>query len=77
MPIISRNHLSSASPRRSAKCTAALLCALFLASCAPTVKVEAPEKPIVINMNINISHEIRVKLDRELDGLITNKKGLF
>ncbi|NTU87968.1 MAG: YnbE family lipoprotein, partial [Chlorobiaceae bacterium] len=42
-----------------------------------TVKVEAPDKPIVINMNIKIDHEIRVKVDRELDSLLDTKKGLF
>ena len=44
-----------------------LLAATALGACQPTVKVEAPDKPIVINMNINISHEIRVKVDRDLD----------
>lgn len=58
-----------------AGCVAAL--ALMAAACAPTVKVEAPEKPIVINLNVNISHEIKVKIDRDLDRLIDNKKGLF
>ncbi len=49
----------------------------FAAGCSPTVKVEAPDKPIVINMNIKIDHEIRVKVDRELDSLLDTKKGLF
>ncbi|MEI8101930.1 MAG: YnbE family lipoprotein, partial [Chlorobium sp.] len=41
------------------------------------VKIEASDKPIVINMNIKIDHEIRVRVDRELDNLLDNKKGLF
>jgi type IV pilus biogenesis protein CpaD/CtpE len=49
----------------------------LMAGCSPTVKIEAPDKPIVINMNIKIDHEIRIKVDRELDSLIDNKKGLF
>lgn len=40
---------------------------LLLAACQPTVKVEAPDKPIVINMNVNINHEVRVKVDKDLD----------
>lgn len=40
---------------------------MMTAACSPTVKVEAPDKPIVINMNVNISHEIRVKVDKDLD----------
>ncbi|MBN1278449.1 MAG: YnbE family lipoprotein [Chlorobium sp.] len=51
--------------------------AASIAGCSPTVKVEAPDKPIVINMNIKIDHEIRVKVDRELDTLLDTKKGLF
>jgi hypothetical protein len=38
-----------------------------LTACNPTVKVEAPDKPIEINLNVRISHEIRVKVDRELE----------
>ncbi len=49
----------------------------FVTGCSPTVKIEAPDKPIVINMNIRIDHEIRIKVDRELDSLLDTKKGLF
>jgi hypothetical protein len=45
----------------------------LLAACEPTVKLEAPDKPIVINMNVNISHEIRVKVDRDLDSTVFSK----
>jgi YnbE-like lipoprotein len=41
--------------------------ALILAGCAPTVQLAAPDKPIVINLNVKIEHEIRVKVDKELD----------
>lgn len=51
---------------------------LFIsAGCTPTVKVEAPDKPIVINLNIKIEHEIRIKIDKELDDLIKDEEGLF
>ncbi len=49
----------------------------LMTGCSPTVKIEAPDKPIVINMNIRIDHEIRIKVDRELDSLLDTKKGLF
>jgi hypothetical protein len=48
-----------------------------LGGCSPTVKVEAPDKPITINLNVKIEHEIRIKVDRELDQLISQEKGLF
>jgi len=43
----------------------------------PRVVVEAPKDPIVINMNIKIEHEIRVKVDKDLDQLFANEKDLF
>jgi len=49
----------------------------FLISCAPTVKVEAPDKPITINLNVKIDHEIHVKVDKELDDVISKDSGLF
>jgi hypothetical protein len=45
-------------------------CLLSLAAgCSPKVQVEAPKEPIVINMNVKIEHEIRVKVDKDLDQL--------
>ncbi len=49
----------------------------FLTSCAPTVKVEAPDKPITINLNVKIEHEIHVKVDKELDSVFSDSSDLF
>ncbi|MBK6278560.1 MAG: YnbE family lipoprotein [Gammaproteobacteria bacterium] len=54
-----------------------LLALLAAGACTPTVKVEAPEKPITINLNVKIEHEIRVKVDRELESLFEEDNGLF
>ncbi|TLU84348.1 MAG: YnbE family lipoprotein [Chlorobium sp.] len=54
-----------------------LTASALVTGCSPTVKIEASDKPIVINMNIKIDHEIRIKVDRELDTLLDSKKGLF
>lgn len=54
-------------------CAFAFVC---LTGCA-TVKVEAPDKPIEINMNVKIEHHIRVEIERELDALLMENKGLF
>lgn len=51
----------------------AIFTVMALSACQPTVKVEAPDKPIVINMNVNISHEVRVKVDRDLDNSVFAK----
>ena len=50
---------------------------LALAACQPTVKVEAPDKPIVINLNIKIEQEVRVKIDRELDEAFQENPNIF
>ncbi len=55
-----------------------MLALLALGACTPTVKVEAPDKPIVINLNVNISHEIRVKVDKDLEkSVFSDKSDLF
>ena len=54
---------------------AALL--LGVAGCSPTVKVAAPDEPITINLNVKVEHEIRVKIDKDLDKVISQDSGLF
>ena len=51
--------------------------AALLLSCSPTVKVEPPDEPITINLNVKIEHEIRVKVDKELDDVFSEDSGLF
>lgn len=44
---------------------------IFMATaCTPTVKIEAPDKPIEINMNINIKHEILIKVEKQVEELL-------
>lgn len=49
----------------------------FLMACSPTVKLEAPSEPITINLNVKIEHEIRIKVDKELDDIFSQDSGLF
>ena len=49
----------------------------FLAGYNPTVKVEAPDKPIEINLNVKIEHEIRLQVDKELEGLFDEDSEVF
>ena len=53
-----------------------ILLATAVAGCTPTVKV-ATDEPITINLNVNIKHEILVKVDRQLDDLFSKDSGLF
>lgn len=50
---------------------------VLLAACQPTVKVEAPDKPIVINLNVKIEQEVRVKVDREVEDLLKAQPDIF
>ena len=55
-----------------------LLFGIVLLSSACTPKVEVVTKePITINLNVKIEHEIRVKVDKELDNVFSENKGLF
>lgn len=44
--------------------------------CTPTVKV-ATDEPITINLNVNIKHEILIKVDKDLDNVFSKDSGLF
>ncbi len=50
---------------------------LYVTGCTPTVKLEAPDKPIEINMNIKIEQEVRVRIERDLDKEIMANPDLF
>ncbi len=53
-------------------CRLAMVVAALLlgTACTPTIKIEAPDKPIEINMNINIKHEILIKVERQVEELL-------
>ena len=55
----------------------ALVIALTLAACTHRVQVEAPKDPIVINLNVKIEQEVRVKVDREVEDLFADNPELF
>jgi hypothetical protein len=47
-----------------------------MSACTPTVKV-ATDEPITINLNVNIKHEILVKVDKQLDSVFSDQSGIF
>jgi hypothetical protein len=53
------------------------LLALVLITSACTLKVAAPDKPITINLNVKIEHEVRIKVEKELDDLFSEDSDLF
>ncbi len=53
------------------------LSVLLLPACTPTVKVEAPDKPIEINMNVNIEHHVKVEIQRDVKDAINKNEDIF
>jgi YnbE-like lipoprotein len=51
--------------------------AMSLAACQPTVKVEAPDKPIVINLNVKIEQEVRIKVEKDAEDLLKQRGDIF
>lgn len=43
---------------------------VLLLGCQPTVQLEAPKEPIVINLNVKVEQEVRVRVERDLDELL-------
>ena len=64
-------------PGRASAAAGIAAVTLLVAACTPTVKVQAPDKPIEINLNVKIEQEVRIKVDRELDSVIANNPDLF
>jgi hypothetical protein len=54
-----------------------LLAAPVLLASAGCVSVSAPEKPIEINLNINIRQEVVVRLQQDVRDLIKDNPGVF
>ncbi len=54
-----------------------VLLALFVVACAPTVQVQAPDKPVEINLNVNIEHKIKVQIDKDVKKAITKNPDIF
>lgn len=50
---------------------------LMPAACQPTVKIEPPDKPIVINLNIKIEQEVRIKVEKDVEDLLKQNPELF
>ncbi len=50
-----------------------LALASALSACSPTVRVEAPQEPITINLNIKLDADVRVKLEKQAKDDVATK----
>ena len=49
----------------------------MIAACTPTVQLQAPEKPIEINLNVNIEHHVKVEIEKDVRATIQKNKDIF
>lgn len=53
------------------------LIASLIVGCTPRVEVTAPKDPITINLNVKIDHEVRVKIEKDLNEVFSEDSDLF
>ncbi|MDX7988032.1 YnbE family lipoprotein [Xenorhabdus sp. 12] len=53
-----------------------ILSSLMLMGCV-RLEMATPDKPININMNVKIEHEIHIKVDRQVEDMLKNNSDLF
>ncbi len=51
--------------------------ALLVGTLTACVQIKAPKEPIEINLNVKIDQEVRVRLDKEVEDLISDNPDLF
>ncbi|MCK4944730.1 MAG: YnbE family lipoprotein [Alphaproteobacteria bacterium] len=54
-----------------------LLTTFLLSACSPTVKLQAPEKPIEINLNVKIEQHVKISIDKDVKQAISTNKDIF
>jgi hypothetical protein len=73
-PMVERQPGSIGSGRRAARVALVVMAGLAGSAC---VSVNAPDKPIVIELNINIKQEVIYRLSQDAKDTIENNSGIF
>jgi len=55
----------------------ALIAAGSVIACTPTVQLQAPDKPIEINLNVKIEQHVRVSIEKDVSKSIQKRKDIF
>lgn len=50
---------------------------ILSAACTPTVQVQAPDKPIEINLNVNIEQRIKIEIQKDVKEAIAQNPNIF
>jgi len=54
-----------------------LSCVLLAIACTPTVQIQAPDKPIEINLNVKIEQHVKVSIEKDVKQAIAKNKDIF
>lgn len=49
----------------------------LLVACTPTVQLQAPDKPIEINLNVNIEQHVKVEIQKDVQQAIAKNPDVF
>jgi hypothetical protein len=49
----------------------------LLIACSPTIRVQAPDRPIEINLNVKIQQDVRVRVERDVEATLQSKPGVY
>jgi len=69
--------MRTATASRLAGVTTYCAAGAFALSACVTAKIEAPDKPIEINLNVKIDQEVRIRMDKDVEDLIANNPDIF
>lgn len=58
------------------KALSIVLAIIIISGCTHRIEVSAKE-PITINLNLKIDHEIKVKVDKQLDDIFSDDSDIF
>ncbi len=50
---------------------------LMSQACSPVIRVQAPDKPITINLNVKIDQQVQVNMEEDVDDLIADNPDIF
>ena len=49
----------------------------LITACSPTVQLQAPDKPIEINLNVKVEQHVRVSIEKDVQKSIKQNKDIF
>ena len=50
---------------------------VLAAACTPTVQVQAPDKPIEINLNVKVEQHVKISIEKDVNQAIRKNKDIF